>query len=727
MKRTTQIFVQDLSQVQVFTRLDLFKDETISITDTIQDVRDIAKVFTQFSQSFSIPASKTNNKLFKHFYNADITDGFDARIFVEARIEINNIPFKKGFVKLEGVDLKNDRPFAYKITFFGETVILKNIIGDDKLSDLSDLDTLSQKYISENDGTNDGIKEFLLKDSSNAANDLIVPLLTHSQRLFYNSAQNVANSGNLYYVSSSNKHGVRWDNLKYAIRVQRIIEAIEAKYSQITFSNDFFDDSNPSFFNLFMWLHRKKGYLEGATSESTTPSLVSGWAVGGDEVASFLNASTLTLTTEDSVIISAIRFKIVNASATFNLEIKKDGSTIRVQSVASGNSTITLSSSEIQKGSSYQVFVTTSTSITVGFSWEIDFSEPEAGSNTGIFNCPSSGTITITAVTEFVITQQIPDMGVIDFLTGLFKMFNLTAFVEQDGTIYVDTLDEFYKDKESSGNPYTIDEFVDSTQNTSDSALPYREVKLTYKDTGTLLAKQHNQAFGLVWGEEEYNKSSENFDNKPDTNLAGNIYKVEAPFGHMKFERLLNLNDDTTTVIQWGYSADDNFDTTTGDYDAYIGEPVLFYPVYTSVSANPISFVYDLDPSNGTFNNVRQLTGSVNMPSNSISFDPTATNGKKNINFKNEQNEYAIGPDVGNAFLFTDTLFSQYYTTYITQTFTRSNRIIKLKAFLPLKILLNYTLADKFIYKGRKHQINSITTNLNTGESQIELLNTVIE
>lgn len=57
----------------------------------------------------------------------------------------------------------------------------------------------------------------------------------------------MANSGNLYYVSSSNKHGVRWDNLKYAIRVQRIIEAIEAKYSQITFSNDFFDDSNPSF------------------------------------------------------------------------------------------------------------------------------------------------------------------------------------------------------------------------------------------------------------------------------------------------------------------------------------------------------------------------------------------------------------------------------------------------------------------------------------------------
>ena len=83
--------------------------------------------------------------------------------------------------------------------------------------------------------------------------------------------------------------------------------------------------------------------------------------------------------------------------------------------------------------------------------------------------------------------------------------------------------------------------------------------------------------------------------------------------------------------------------------------------------------------------------------------------------------------DFSNPSGFVNTLFKQYYDTYITQVFTKSNRIIKVKAFLPLRILLNYTLADKFIYKGRKHQINSITTNLNTGESEIELLNIVIE
>ena len=109
------------------------------------------------------------------------------------------------------------------------------------------------------------------------------------------------------------------------------------------------------------------------------------------------------------------------------------------------------------------------------------------------------------------------------------------------------------------------------------------------------------------------------------------------------------------------------------------------------------------------------------MPSNSIA--SAYTTSRKNIHFKNEFNEYAVGTN--DVIEFTDTLFKQYYETYITQVLTKGNRIIKLKAFLPLKILLNYTLADKFIYKGRKHQINSITTNITTGESEIELLNIV--
>ena len=55
-----------------FQHLDLFEDEQITLTQTIQDIRDIEKVFTDFSKTFNLPASSVNNKLFKHYYRRDL-------------------------------------------------------------------------------------------------------------------------------------------------------------------------------------------------------------------------------------------------------------------------------------------------------------------------------------------------------------------------------------------------------------------------------------------------------------------------------------------------------------------------------------------------------------------------------------------------------------------------------------------------------------------------------
>jgi hypothetical protein len=97
-----------------------------------------------------------------------------------------------------------------------------------------------------------------VKNPATSTEDLIVPLITHSQIPFYDSGS-TGNPNNMDYVSSTTYQGVFWNELKYAIRLNRIIEAIEDTYS-ISFSDDFFKDTaNTRFFNLFMWLHRKKG------------------------------------------------------------------------------------------------------------------------------------------------------------------------------------------------------------------------------------------------------------------------------------------------------------------------------------------------------------------------------------------------------------------------------------------------------------------------------------
>ena len=279
-------------------------------------------------------------------------------------------------------------------------------------------------------------------------------------------------------------------------------------------------------------------------------------------------------------------------------------------------------------------------------------------------------------------------MTVINFLTGLFKLFNLVAYEDDAGVIVVKTLDSYY----STGTNYDISDYVDTTTSQINVALPYKEIVFGYKDTKTFLAAVHNQLFSYEWAKEEYNDNA-------TSNLDGGIYKVENPFGHFKFERILDLDDSSNTTIQWGYCVDDN-------QDPYIGAPFLFYPI-KQTGGTPISF-RDSPTAHS------QLSSYI-IPSNSLSL--SSATSTDNINFKNEINEYT-----GDT-TFTDTLFQKYYSNYIGNIFNNKNRLTAITAILPLKILLKFTLADRFDINGNRYKINAIRTNLKTGKSNIELLN----
>jgi len=53
MKRRIQIFVEPILDSGDFQEIELFTDENIEVTYTIQNISDISKVFTDFSQSFT--------------------------------------------------------------------------------------------------------------------------------------------------------------------------------------------------------------------------------------------------------------------------------------------------------------------------------------------------------------------------------------------------------------------------------------------------------------------------------------------------------------------------------------------------------------------------------------------------------------------------------------------------------------------------------------------------
>ncbi len=70
--RTVQLYIEGERDSGNYSEVELFDDESINLSLSVQNIQDISKVFTDFSQSFTVPASSINNAIFKHFYENDV-------------------------------------------------------------------------------------------------------------------------------------------------------------------------------------------------------------------------------------------------------------------------------------------------------------------------------------------------------------------------------------------------------------------------------------------------------------------------------------------------------------------------------------------------------------------------------------------------------------------------------------------------------------------------------
>ena len=680
-------------------RIDLFKDEQVSFNQSIQNIKDPAKIFTEFTQTFTVPASKTNNQVFEHYYNFNIVGGFDARNKVDANIELNNVAFKQGYARLEGVDMKLNKVYAYRITFFGQTVNIKDILREDKLGNLSDLNQYNLNYDAAT------VKARL----QSASGPILCPLITsgssgEESRLFYNSntSAHTNDTGNLYYHTGggNNNHGVLYSDLKYAIRLYEIVEAIKVTYPSLVFTDDFFSTSNAEFYNLHMWLHRKKGSVAPAEQVAAFPTLVTGFGLP-QTYTGMIDSSGLQI---NANYLPSIQQQLtINTSSTdsYDVIINRNGTVWFTASNLTGSSLFDEGDMGFMDAATYTVIIRTTTNITFSLiEWDLAGYQPTSPP-VGWAETYDITNFAATATFQFVITEQIPDMKIIDFLTGIFRMFNLTAYYvsnRQDadyGKIKVQKLDEFY----IAGTSYDISEYVDTTTSQVNVALPYKEISFSYEGTGTLLALQYEQLQGKSWGAEKFTGNATVGNNFDGPNP---IYKVVLPFEHIQMERLVDVNPDLAspqTTIQYGYFVDDNL-------EAYFGKPLIFYPILQT-SGTEMSF-------RDSATTHSPLT-SYFVPSNSLSL--SSATSTINTNFYLEVNEYSLDTT------FTGTLFEEHYLEYIQDIFNSKRRLTKLKAYLPLKIIYNLNMNDTVVINNQGYLINNLTTNLNTGESSMELLN----
>lgn len=658
-------------------RLDLFDNETISVISSVQNINDISRNFNDFSQSFTVPASNRNNKILKHFYNAYINEGFDARVRHDASLFVATQLFRLGSIRLDKCELENHVPKSYTLTFFGLLVSLKESIGDEFLSSL-DLSEYDQTYSSANVLT--GLKTGFFTQ------DYIYPLISTQRQYFYNSNASSTTQtetlANIAWNGAASVHGVSWDELRPALKVMRIIEAIESRYG-ITFSRDFF--GTIPFDNLYLWLANQ----DTEDSLKTTHKVINYTASIRPQPSfgNFDNSVGIYYPTAGNAF--KIREIIVQTESSdgvfYTVQIMNGASVLSEQS-GTGNINMSLVMPDgVAAGSELYVQIQVSTSKTIT---QVYF-EIEEFSDDDILNAFKGSTFVIEGA-EAKAFNFVPQIKVIDFIKSLVNKYNLVVIPASKTEYTIKTLDEWYDE----GDIIDVTEFIDTSQTTVSRSKIFREIDFTFQEPQTILAEAFARMHNIRYG--DLSTKLKNLDGTP---LDGDVFEIELSFEQMLYERLFNLNSQAVTNIVYGLSVD-------GGLSPEIPEAHLFYALSVNVSANSIAFI-------DQFNAKSQINTSIFMPShaNNLAADYTTT-------FGSEINEHTGS-------LMTNSLFKLFYLDYITDSFNPKRRMYDYTAKLPAHIISTIKVNDRLVIRGDRYIINQMTTNITTGIVKLELLNDI--
>jgi hypothetical protein len=671
-------------------RLDLFQDESIELNRSVQDIKDISKIYTDFTQSFTVPASKNNNKIFKHFERPEIDNGYDTRTKKDATILINSLDFLKGRVRLEKVATKNNKPSDYTITFFGNLVSLKDVVGEDTLKDLEWLDQFDHDYTYNN--VSSGLQSALnFTIDGNSEPVIKYPLLSPVRRFIYNTDNldqtDTDTVANIAYNDSAQANGIRYTELKPSIKLKWIIRAIQEKYN-LNF-NGFFDKEE--FAALQLWLSKEKGVMS-SSGKSLVPLSDNGVVFGSiftgtvngqednnpDMPPYYKYTFTVTPTTSDK----------------YDIILEDNGEPFKLVKEVSGAQTVSgvIREFEPNKVREFKIGFYLKSEAGIIYDSTLDVSEHIwTGEGAGYTITNYNSTVTNQSINTTVkIREQVPELKITDFLSGLFKMFNLTV-IPNGELLDVESLEQWYLN----GKIRNISEYVDTTEVPVEKGTILGQIDLKFEKGESFLLDEFKDNFGRSYGDLNLILRD-----ALGNRLDGETLTIDLPFEQMIYERLTNIEDSVLSKIQYGYVVDK-------DEKPYNLKPHIFYSVRQPLGlAEGIAIKDQAGQAYVVYN--------YNRPSHvgELTLSKFATV------FNADYDEYT-----GDA--ITSNLLTNYYLDYLTDIFSSKRRVFSFKAKLTANLIRDIKLNDRLVINGRRYIINNMSINLITREADLELINDI--
>ena len=682
--------------------LDMFKDEGISIKTMVKDMSDPKKLFTEFSRTFTVPASKKNNKIFKHYYNIDITNGLDTRELIPAKILMANTTYKVGNIRVESAKMQYGVAENYKITFIGKLSELSRQIGQDKLGvlDFSSLDLAEYDFIDE---LTDTTKRDLMFPISSRSNRYLADSVTKS--LGIEGATNIAFSGN----ASLADYGIREKDIVGALSVGAIIDKIESKYG-FNFTGVLNDAEYVR--ELYLWLHQTEKQRQGERYSALLEGLTVDTTQGtGTASQGFLNSAYslgffpyFALPDYDG---TQNRWHL-SVSGTFTgnctVKLRRNGQVVRTVDVSNQlteSFIVTLPNLEDR----FDVEVESDSNETVAIKFVIrqDYLyEYELGGSTYYqwrYESASyyNGQVVLGTSQTYTVDRNIPTMTIMEFLSSLFKMFNIVAEVDEDLNISTKHFDHYM----SQGSTLKdLSKYVDVSSYNVSRPNVYSSLNMSFEEPKLALEQGYASVNGRNYGEIKYSLTGAN-----GVKLSGGAYDLKLKNQRTPLEPLIDLVDEST------------FNVCYTQFSDLKGAEQSIKPMFTYITKvvdtsrriavyNPITAT-----TQGKFNFSQPCN--THQPSQDA---PTPLAMELGLYFGEELNEFNTNE--------TQTglgLWSNFYKGTTALMFDEDKRRVKYKAYIPQSVLIDLQPSDNIEINNHFYNINSFETNYLSGETKLDL------
>jgi len=666
-------------------RIELFADETISITSSIQNFNDLGKIFTDYSKSFTVPASAVNNKIFSYWYENAVSDGFDQRKKYFGRIEIDDIPFRFGKFQLEKADKKDNMIESYTINFTGNLTQLKDRFKDDKLNIL-DYSELNFDY-----------------NLTNITNALTLGTLTPNVAfpLIGSNRRFECGTGSGSDITTTSGE-IDTRTLFPAIPVYKIFEYIQSRYS-ITFSGVFLE----SLLFKKLWLYLKNAEIFTVKTEPVQVDIFN--AVSTTHYNLTTNEMFFKFTNGD-VTTNAYRWKaFIRITPTDNeipytLRIFDNGVLYQSYENLLGSQGITFfektSSQEAQVNGDwithrFTFFVSSDLPMTFYSILQLVRNEGGGIPNVAIFLANNVTPYpTQSTTTNLNIQNYVPDITVESFLIGIVKAHNLMIIPLSDTSFEFIPMDAYFQ----RGKYLDITEYCSTESEQISKPRIWKSIKFLFEKSENIINNAFRGLFNREYGDLEF--TNENISSTE-------VYEVKLPFEDIMYERYIPPITTDSTIT--------NFVTATlwnKDEQAYTPKPVLMYDngfIDLVVDESSPNIKYDFGGSNFSTNKYRRFV-------NEIEIAGTDTNFLYGFNFSDEKGVVNTEntPPKG--------LYDTYYSNYVENLYNIRTRKVTVKAMLNTLLVNSIQLYDRIIYKNKRYTINTMTVDLTTKETTFELL-----